>query len=80
MRKLAGLVSVALLAGILSGCTTYYEIKDPASSATYYTTKIKKEKSGTIMFTDEKTKGEITLQSSNIMEISSDAYDAAVGK
>jgi len=80
MKKLSGFMSVALLAAVLSGCTTYYEVKDPGTSAVYYTTDIDKEKSGAISFVDAKTKSQMTLQSSSIKEISSDAWEKAVGE
>lgn len=79
MKKLLGLVSIALLASALAGCGSYYMIKDPNSSATYYTKKIDKSKSGSISFTDAKTNSEVTLQSSQVSEIPSDEWDKAVG-
>jgi len=69
----------ALVLALLSGCTTYYKITDPASNKVFYTTDIDKERSGAITFTDQKSKQKVTLQSSGISEISSDEYDKAVG-
>jgi hypothetical protein len=79
MKKLTGLMSMAFLVAVLSGCTSYYEIKDPGTSAVYYTNKYKQKDSGAITFEDAKTKSELTLQNSQIKEISSDAWNAAVG-
>lgn len=79
MKKLTGLMSIALLAAVLSGCSSYYQIKEPGSTATYYTQKIEKLESGAITFEDAKTKTEMTLQNSEIKEISSDAWNTAVG-
>ena len=61
----------------LSGCTTYYMVKDPASGTQYYTTKVKKSHNAAI-FTDAKTSAEVTLESSQVLEITRDQYQAAV--
>lgn len=74
-------VTVWILCGmiaVLAGCTTYYRVSDPAGSKEYYTTKIDKTKAGAITFKDEKTGAEVTLQSSEIKEISEDEYSVAV--
>ena len=64
---------------VLSACASYYKITDPASGKVFYTTDIDKENSGAVSFTDEKSKTQVTLQNSEIAEISSDEYDKAVG-
>jgi len=60
------------------GCTKYYKITDPASDKTYYTTKIKKKKSGAINVRDESTGNRITLQSSEIEKITKDQFNLGV--
>jgi hypothetical protein len=62
---------------VLSGCTTYYMVKDPASGSQYYTTKVKKSHNA-VLFTDAKSSAEVTLQSSQVLEITKDQYQAAV--
>lgn len=62
----------------LTGCTTYYKVNDPAGTKLYYTTDIDKTKAGAITFKDEKSGGTITLQSSEVKEISEDEFHAAV--
>ena len=71
-------IAVLMLA-VLSACASYYKITDPASGKVFYTTDIDKENSGAVSFTDEKSKTQVTLQNSEIAEISSDEYDKAVG-
>jgi hypothetical protein len=67
-----------LIMGI-AGCTTYYKVSDPASGHSYYTKKVKERGgSGAIKFEDEKTKSTVTLQSSEIKEISKDEFEAGV--
>jgi hypothetical protein len=65
------------LAGI-AGCTTYYRVSDPSGAKEYYTTNIDKTKAGGITFKDEKSGSVVTLQSSDVKEISEDEFVAAV--
>ncbi len=71
-----------VLAGFLvltvSGCASYYKVTDPTSDAVYYTQKVDEKTSGAVAFTDEKTNTKITIQSSQIQEISKDEYKSAV--
>ena len=80
MRKIFFTGCAALLLAVLSGCTTYYMVTDPTAGKVFYTTDIDKEDSGAISFTDEKSKQQVTLQNSQIKEISSDEYDKAIGQ
>ncbi|MFC1858286.1 hypothetical protein ACFL9U_09710 [Thermodesulfobacteriota bacterium] len=75
MRKKVTAILLALffLVGIL-GCSSYYQIKDPASGSMYYTQKIKNQKEGAIKFKDAKSKSEVTLQNSEVKTISSKEY------
>jgi len=63
---------------VMTGCTSYYEVKDPAGAKVYYTTHIDKTKAGAITFEDEKTDSVVTLQSSEIKEISEEQFNTAV--
>ncbi len=74
-------VTLWMLCGLivaLAGCSSYYRVNDPAGSKLYYTTEIDKTKAGAITFKDEKSGGVVTLQSSEIKEISEDEFNAAV--
>jgi hypothetical protein len=62
-----GLVLIALG---MTGCTTYYQITDPASGRRYYTDDIKRRDDGTVQFKDLKSGAEVTLRSSEIREVS----------
>ena len=66
---------VALLA---TGCTHYYKVRDPGGSKDYYTTDIDRTKAGAIKVKDKKTGATVTLQSSEVIEISEDEFNAAV--
>jgi uncharacterized protein YceK len=80
-RKLI-IISLILLFGtiLLSGCTSYYRVKDSASGNVYYTTDIDRSKSGSIQFKDANTGSEVTLQSSEVSEINKEEYKANTKK
>jgi hypothetical protein len=64
-----------------AGCTSYYRVTDPASGKEYYTTSVdEKGKSGAVKIKDERTGSFVTLQSSEVREISADEYKAATGR
>jgi hypothetical protein len=60
------------------GCTTHYRITDLPTGKTYYTTDIDRTYSGAVRFYDEKTLSTVTLQSSEIVEITRGAFEEAV--
>ena len=67
------------MAGLLAGCGgNYYRVNDPAGERQYYTSDIEKTKAGAITFKDEKSGSVVTLQSSEVKEISEDEFKAAV--
>ena len=77
-RSLVFGVCVIML--LVTGCTTYYKVSDPSGGTKdYYTTKVKKHKStGAIELKDEKSGANVTLQSSEVKEITEEEFDAAV--
>ena len=72
--------SCACLAMLLFaiGCTTYYRVTDQATRRTYYTTDIDRSDSGAVRFYDEKSRSSVTLQSSEIVEISNEAFNSGI--
>jgi hypothetical protein len=81
MRAARLTASTALLAIVLvtAGCTTYYRVTDPQSGKMYYTDEIKRSGSA-VMFKDAKSGSEVTLQGSEIKEISSEDYQKNTAK
>lgn len=70
-----------MLCGLMlttAGCSSYYRISDPAGTKEYYTTDIDKSRSGSISFKDAKSGSTVTLQASDVKEISEDDFKAAV--
>jgi hypothetical protein len=81
-----GLVRILMLSSVIlgmltlvSGCTNYYKVTDPHSGKTYYTTKIEKaKKSGALKLTDERSGETVTVQNSELKEVSKDEYNAGL--
>ena len=63
----------------LAGCGGYWQVVDPTSKTTYYTTEVKKTPAGTVQFTDAKTGKQVTLQNSEVLEVSKDQFKEGVG-
>ena len=63
---------------LVAGCASYYRVNDPAGTREYYTTEFDKTVAGAITFKDAKSGGVVTLQSSEIKEISEEEFKAAV--
>jgi outer membrane murein-binding lipoprotein Lpp len=86
MKKVRKLFNVALIAvvvagvALLSGCTTYYKVKDTSTSSTYYTTQIDRQSSGSIRFVDENSKSVVTLQNSAVTEVNEEEFKANTKK
>jgi hypothetical protein len=68
-------VLVVLLA---SGCTSYYRITDQSTRRTYFATGYDTTSSGAVQFYDEKSRVAVTLQSSEVVEISRDEFDSGL--
>ena len=71
--------SWALLVVLLaSGCTSYYRITDQSTRRTYFTTDYDRTTSGAVQFYDNKSRADVTLQSSEIVEISRDDFNSGL--
>jgi hypothetical protein len=76
-KKLLGAVVLMML---LAGCfgsirSNYYMVRDPGSGTAYYTTEVDKAGStGQVKFKDAKTGSAVTLQNSEVKEISKDEF------
>jgi hypothetical protein len=67
------------MVGLLAGCGgNYYKVNDPAGERLYYTTKIEQSKAGAITFKDKKSGSKVTLQSSEVKDISKEEFEAGV--
>ncbi len=75
-------IAIGILCGMLgplAGCSgNYYKVNDPAGARQYYTKDIDQTKAGAITFKDEKSGSKVTLQSSEVKDISKDEFEAGV--
>jgi uncharacterized protein YceK len=67
-------VAVLAVAVLVGGCASYYKVTDPASGRVYYTQEVERKGGTTVMFKDGKTGAQVTLPSSEVMEVKSDEY------
>jgi hypothetical protein len=65
---------------LVSGCASYYQITDQVSKKVYYTRDYDRRASGAVEFKDEKSRATVTLQSSEITEVSRQQYEAETGR
>ncbi len=65
-----------LMTMVLVSCGSYYKITEPSSDKTYYTKDIESKREGAVLFTDEATGSEITLQNSEVTKIDKDEFKA----
>jgi hypothetical protein len=72
----AWMAAVAMV--VTAGCSHYYKVNDPAGNKEYYTKDIDSSRSGAIKIKDEKTGAHVTLQSSEVKEISEEEFNAAL--
>ena len=81
MRDARVIASTALLAIVLvtAGCTTYYRVTDPSSGKMFYTDDVKRSGSA-VMFKDAKSGSDVTLQASEVKEITSDDFNKNTAK
>ena len=72
MRVLIVLSALATL----TACTTYYEVTDPTTNKVYYSTEIDRGREGSVTLTDSGSGAEVTIQNSEIREVSKDVFQA----
>ena len=73
-----GLMVLGLIVAV-TGCSSHYRVTDPASGKVYYTTKINEAgRAGAVKIKDERSGSVVTLQSSEVREISEEEYEAGL--
>ena len=60
------------------GCASYYKVTDPQSGNIYYTEDIQGLSGGAVKLKDARSKSTVTLQNSQVKEISSEEYKAGL--
>lgn len=80
-RSIVKLLIAGSCAALLAGCSSYYMVRDPATGTTYYTSDIDKPGgAGTVRFKDGRTNRDVTLQNSEVREISRDEYERGLSQ
>ncbi len=64
----------------LGGCAQYYQVTDPTSGKEYYTCHLDRKAGGAYAFKDERSGAEVTLQNSEVLPISAEAFRAGKAK
>ncbi len=78
--KKAALLSMLGLAILTSGCTSYYAVTDPKTGKQYCTTDWDTARGGTTRFVDAKSGAIVTIQESEVREISETEFQKNTGK
>jgi hypothetical protein len=62
----------------VGGCgPTYYKVTDPTTGREYYTTELKKHEHGSATIKDARTGAEVSLQNTEIKQVTKEEYDVA---
>jgi len=70
---------MALCAGLLvTACASYYRVVEPQSGRAYYTQDVKQERGGAVKFKDAGSGAVVTIQNSEVKEISGKDFDAGL--
>ena len=69
-----GIPVACCMALLVAGCASYYRVIEPVSGRDYYTMDIGHYGTGSVTFEDDRTGAEVTLQSSEVIEISQDEF------
>lgn len=80
MKRIHIYCTIAAMLCLTVGCSShYYRVTDPSSGKNYFTKKVDEAgRAGAVKFKDERTGGNVTLQSSEVKEISEGEYDAGL--
>ncbi len=74
------IVLTVFLTAFLASCGSYYKITEPTTQKVYYATDIDKVDSGAVSFKDEITQKKVTIQNSEISEISKEEFNLKTAK
>jgi ABC-type enterochelin transport system substrate-binding protein len=79
MRVSKQVVLAAVVACVMTGCSsTYYVVKDPQSGNEYYTTDVKRS-GDKVTFKDARSRSTVSLSNSEVMQITADQFRAHTG-
>ena len=81
MKRFIMIGSVLVVLGLfllVTGCASYYKVRDPQTGNVYYTQKVDSMSGGAVKLKDARTGSLVTIQNSEVKEISSSEYKAGL--
>lgn len=72
--------ALCCMALLTTGCASYYRVTEPVSGKNYYTNYVEHNGGGSIYFEDDKSGATVTLQSSEVLEITDDEFRRSTRK
>jgi uncharacterized protein YceK len=63
---------------LVGGCASYYKVTDPQTGSVYYTEKVDQLTGGAVKLKDARSGSLVTIQNSEVKEISSKEYEAGL--
>lgn len=74
LKRFATAAPMGLAASLLTACASYYQVTDLQTGRHYYTKDVDEEGSA-VRFKDERTGGVLTIENSQVRNISKDRYN-----
>ena len=71
------ILGLAASMAAVAGCTKYYQVTDPASGRSYYAERVEGRTGGAVSLKDARTGDMVTLQNSEVREITETEYKRA---
>jgi hypothetical protein len=71
-------VAVLLAGSLVTACASYYRVVEPQSGRTYYTQDVEQDRSGAVKFKDAGSGAVVTIQNSEVKEVSGKEFDAGL--
>ncbi len=78
MARIGTIILVVLFLAAIGCSSSYYIVNDPITGKTYYTKDVDRFNSGNVSFKDEKTGKKVSIQNSEIQEVTSSEYQEAL--
>ena len=74
-----GMILLVVLSLAAVGCgSSYYIVNDPFTGKTYYTKDVDRFNSGNVSFKDEKTGKKVSIQNSEVQEVTNTEFENAL--
>lgn len=75
LKEMGWGVMALFVGSLVTACASYYKVTDPVSGRTYYTQDVEHERGGAATFTDAGSSAKITIQNSEVKEITKDEFN-----